>query len=55
VLANSPGTEGNGPIADSIGIHVNEPSTRHGATVLWVWPYSGGTFVRARFYVAVVC
>jgi hypothetical protein len=55
VLANSPGTEGNGPIADSIGIHVNEPSTRHGATVAWVWPYINGTFASARFYIAVVC
>jgi hypothetical protein len=55
VLANSPGSEGFAPIADSIGIHVNEPSTRRGATVLWVWPYDNGTFVNARFYVAVVC
>jgi hypothetical protein len=35
VLANSPGSEGFAPIADTIGIHVNEPSTRRGATVLW--------------------
>ncbi len=55
VLANSPGTEGNAPIADSIGIHVNEPSTRSGATVVWVWPYSGGSFVNARFDIAVLC
>ncbi len=55
VLANSPGTEGNGPIADSIGIHVNEPGTRRGATVVWVWPYINGTFASARFYIAVVC
>jgi hypothetical protein len=55
VLANSPGTEGNGPIADTIGIHVNEPGTRRGSTVLWLWPSSNGAFVNARFYVAVVC
>jgi len=55
VLANSPGTEGIAPIADSIGIHVNEPTTRHGSTVAWVWPYSNGTFVSARFYIAVLC
>ena len=55
VLANSPGLEGNGPIANQIGIHVNEPSTRHGATVLWLWPSNGGSFVNTRFYVAVVC
>jgi hypothetical protein len=55
VLANSPGTEGNSPIADMIGIHVNEPASRRGSTVVWVWPYSNGTFVSARFYVAVVC
>jgi hypothetical protein len=55
VLANSPGLEGNGPIANRIGIHVNEPSTRHGATVLWLWPSSDGSFIDARFYVAVVC
>jgi len=55
VLANSPGLEGNGPIANRIGIHVNEPGTRHGATVLWVWPSSDGAFVNARFYIAVVC
>ena len=55
VLANSPGTDGNGPIADRIGIHVNEPGTRHGATVVWVWPSSDGSFVNARFYIAVVC
>ena len=55
VMANSPGTEGIAPIANSIGIHVNEPATRHGATVVWVWPYSNGTFVGARFYITVVC
>lgn len=55
VLANSPGSEGFTPIADSIGIHVNEPGTRHGPTVVWVWPYSNGGFVNARFYIAVVC
>jgi hypothetical protein len=55
VLANSPGTEGNGPIADSIGIHVNEAATKHGATVVWVWPYSNGAGIDARFYIAVVC
>jgi hypothetical protein len=55
VLANSPGLEGNGPIANQIGIHVNEPGTRHGATVIWLWPSSNGSFVDARFYVAVVC
>ncbi len=55
VLANSPGTEGIAPIADSIGIHVNEPSSRHGATTVWLWPYSNGSFVRARFYIAVIC
>jgi hypothetical protein len=55
VLANSPGLEGNGPIANRIGIHVNQPGTRHGATVLWLWPSSDGSFVNARFYVAVVC
>ena len=55
VVANSPGTEGNGPIADKIGLHVNEPSTRHGKTVVWVWPSSEGTSVNARFYIEVVC
>jgi hypothetical protein len=55
VFASSPGLEGNGPIANRIGIHVNEPGTRHGATVLWLWPSSDGSFVNARFYVAVVC
>lgn len=55
VLANSPGTEGNGPIANRIGIHVNEPGTRHGATVVWAWPSSDGSFVNARFYISVVC
>jgi hypothetical protein len=55
VLASSPGTEGTAPIADSIGIHVNEPTTRHGSTVVWVWPYSNGSFVAARFYIAVIC
>jgi hypothetical protein len=55
VLANSPGLDGHGPIADTIGIQVNEPGTRRGTTVLWVWPSSTGTFVNARFYVAVVC
>ena len=55
VLANSPGLDGHGPIADTIGIHVNGPGTRHGATVIWVWPSSDGSFVSARFYIAVVC
>ena len=55
VLANSPGTEGNGPIGDSIGIHVNEPVGRRGSTVVRVFPYSNATFVNARFYIAVVC
>ena len=55
VLANSPGTEGIAPIANSVGIHVNEPTTHRGSTVVWVWPYSNGTFVSARFYIAVIC
>ncbi|MGO9751968.1 MAG: hypothetical protein ACLP8S_21665 [Solirubrobacteraceae bacterium] len=55
VLANSPGLEGNGPIANRIGIHVNEPATPHGATVIWLWPSSDGAFINARFYIAVVC
>ena len=55
VLANSPGTEGNGPIADSIGIHVNEPGSPHGATVVWAWPSSENTFVNARSHIAVIC
>ncbi|MDQ2894095.1 MAG: hypothetical protein M3Y09_00355 [Actinomycetota bacterium] len=55
VLANSPGTEGFAPIADTVGIHVNEPGSRHGATVVWVYPYNNGAFVNARFYIAVVC
>jgi hypothetical protein len=54
-LANSPGVEGHGPIADTMGIQVNEPGTRRGATVVWVWPSSNGAFVNARFYIAVVC
>jgi hypothetical protein len=55
VLTNSPGTEGNGPVADRIGVHVNEPGTKHGATVVWAWPSSDGAYVDARFYVAVIC
>ena len=55
VLASSPGSEGQAPIANSLGIHVNEPTGPHGATVVWVWPYSGGTYVNARFYVTVIC
>jgi hypothetical protein len=55
VLANSPGLDGHGPIADTIGIQVNEPGTRRGATVIWVWPSSSDSFVDARFYIAVVC
>jgi len=55
VLANSPGTEGNGPFADTIGIHVSEPAKRNGRTAVWVWTLSGGTAVNARFYIAVVC
>ena len=55
VLADSPGLEGNGPLANRIGIHVNETGTRRGATVIWLWPSSDGSFVDARFYVAVVC
>ena len=55
VLATSPGSEGQAPIANSIGIHVNEPTSRHGMTVVWVWPYSSGTYVNARFYVTVIC
>jgi hypothetical protein len=55
VVASSPGTEGNGPIADRIGVHVNEPGSRHGSTVVWVWPSSESTFVDARFYLVVIC
>ena len=55
VLANSPGTEGNGPIADRIGIHVNAPVGPHGATSVWVWPSTENTFINARFYIAVIC
>jgi hypothetical protein len=55
VLANSPGAEGNAPIADTLGIHVNEPGTGHGTTTVWVWPSSNGTIINARFYIAVIC
>jgi hypothetical protein len=55
VLATSPGDEGMGPIASRIGIHVNEPGTSHGATVVWAWPSDGNAFINARFYVMVVC
>jgi hypothetical protein len=55
ILANSPGLDGHGPIADTIGLQVIEPATRHGVTVIWVWPSSNGSFVNARFYIAVVC
>jgi hypothetical protein len=55
VLTSSPGTEGNAPIAGQIGIHVNEPGTKHGSTVIWAWPSSNGTYTDARFYVAVIC
>ena len=34
--------KGNAPIADNIGIHVNEPSARRGSTVVWVWRYAAG-------------
>jgi hypothetical protein len=56
VLASSPGTEGTDPIATSIGIHVNEPASRFGATVVWVSPYGhNAMFISARFYVTVIC
>lgn len=55
VLANAPGVDGHGPIADTIGIQVNEPGTRRGATVVWAWPSSNNSYVDARFYIAVVC
>lgn len=55
VLAGSPGVEGSGPIADRIGVHVNEPGNRHDATVVWLWPSSSGTLVNARLYVVVIC
>jgi hypothetical protein len=55
VLANSPGFDGHGPIADTIAIQVNEPGTRHGATVILVRPSTNNAFVDARFYIAVVC
>jgi hypothetical protein len=55
VLANSPGLDGHGPIADTIGIQVNGPGRRHGATVIWARPSSDGSFINARFYIAVVC
>ena len=55
VLASSPGTEGSAPIADTIGIHVNEPAHRGDATVVWVSPSNGGTLLNARFYIAVIC
>jgi hypothetical protein len=55
VLASSPGTDGHGPIADRIGIQVNEPGGPRGTTVLWVWPSSDNAFVNARFNIAVIC
>ena len=55
VLAESPGTEGFAPIADSVGVHVNAPATRHDSSAVWVWPFNNGAFVQARFYLAVIC
>jgi hypothetical protein len=55
VLTSSPGIEGNGPIADKIGVHVNEPGTPRGTTVIWAFPSDGGSYVNTRFDVAVIC
>ena len=55
VLTSSPGREGSAPIADTIGVHVNEPGSARGATVLYVLPSDAGAAVSARFYVAVIC
>ena len=55
VLANSQGREGNAPIADSVGIHVNAATGPHDATSVWVWPSTKAAFVQARVYIAVVC
>jgi hypothetical protein len=55
VLASSPGREGFAPIAETVGVHVNEPASPHGNTEVWVWPSSGGTLIEARFYIVVIC
>jgi hypothetical protein len=55
VLATSPGREGFAPFAQTVGVHVNQPASSRGETDLWIWPSSDGTFVRARFYVVVIC
>jgi hypothetical protein len=55
VFTSSPGVAGHAPIADSIGTQIVQPAARHGATAVWVFPYSAGKTVAAPFNVAVIC
>jgi hypothetical protein len=55
VLASSPGQNGVGPFAESIGVQVVEPGTRHRPTVIYVFPQSTGMSTGVPFNIAVLC
>ncbi len=54
-LVTPAGNAGMSPIADTTGVVVIEPATRHGATSVNVTTYIGGAASPAPFYIAVVC
>ena len=49
------GSAGASPIADTTGVVVLEPGTRHGATSVNVTTYISGVASPAPFYIAIVC
>ena len=54
-LVTPAGSAGLSPIADTTGVLVIQPGTRHGSTVVDVSTYVGGQLAAAPFYVAVIC
>lgn len=49
------GNAGASPVADTAGVVVVEPGTRHGSTAVYVTTYVSGAATSAPFYIAVLC
>lgn len=51
----TPASVGVQPLASSIGVGINEPSSQKGSTSVLVWTYGNAGPIPAPFYIAVVC
>ena len=55
VFVSPAAVPGIAPIADSTGVGINDPGSRKGKTLVYIWTYSNGNPTPAPFYIAVVC